>query len=272
MQHPAFQSFPRLTLYIGACILSGLTLILCQFGLIQVSFAHLWTEGLIFGLIFGILAYLLWFVVGFANFSDNQPLQKVVNYVALLLLTLGIWMGAGFLSLYILFPESIFHEFSRSFFLIGVYGLFLFVFVIRFYTSQVVEEDDTDEAAYPSEALDRTSPVAPEKTLEKISVKTGQKIHVIGIPEILFLQAEGDYVMIQATSGRFIKEQTMKYFEENLPSNLFIRIHRSCIVNATAISRIELYEKQNYRITLHSGHQLKASVAGYRLLKQHLQL
>lgn len=114
---------------------------------------------------------------------------------------------------------------------------------------------------------------APQRELlSTISVKTGQKIQMISMSDVLYFQAEGDYVLIQTVDGRFLKEQTMKYFEENLSPESFVRIHRSCIVHVEFISRIELYEKQNYRITLKTGHQLKASQTGYRLLKQTLKL
>jgi len=94
----------------------------------------------------------------------------------------------------------------------------------------------------------------------------------VQVSDILYLQAEGDYVMIHTAEGKYLKEQTMKYFEENLPAERFVRIHRSCIVHADCISKIELYEKQNYRITLKSGQQLKASSTGYKQLKAALKL
>jgi hypothetical protein len=276
MRHPAFESLPRLILFIGTNTIFGLALNLCQLGLIQVSVPELLVEGLIFGGLFGLSSYTLWFVVGFANLSGNQLFQKIINYTALSLLMLIAWLGTGSLLLYLIFPEAVFEELMRSILLISVFGLFLFTGAICFYTSSAFKNKREDEMEEVEDLSEKTSPkipnIIPGKTLDKISVKTGQKIHVIAISDIYFLQAEGDYVMIQTESGRFIKEQTMKYFEENLPTGQFVRIHRSCIVNTASISRIELYEKQNYRITLHSGHQLKASITGYKLLKQYLQL
>jgi DNA-binding LytR/AlgR family response regulator len=73
-------------------------------------------------------------------------------------------------------------------------------------------------------------------------------------------------------AGKYMKEQTMKYFEEHLPTTQFARVHRSCIVNLEAISRIELYEKQSQQLTLKNGHQIKTSQAGYKLLRQKLNL
>ena len=68
------------------------------------------------------------------------------------------------------------------------------------------------------------------------------------------------------------KVNGMKYFEEHLPTNKFVRIHRSYIVNVEAISRIELYEKQNQVITMKNGHHVKASQTGYKNLRKALNL
>ena len=90
--------------------------------------------------------------------------------------------------------------------------------------------------------------------------------------DIICLQADGDYVQIITATGKYLKEQTMKYFDENLPASLFVRVHRSCIVNIQTIARIELYDKQNQQLTLKNGHQIKVSQAGYKTLRAKLHL
>ena len=66
--------------------------------------------------------------------------------------------------------------------------------------------------------------------------------------------------------------KTMKYFETHLPENSFIRIHRSCIVNSDQIIRVELFGKDSYQVRLKTGVCLRASLTGYRLLKERLSL
>jgi DNA-binding LytR/AlgR family response regulator len=92
------------------------------------------------------------------------------------------------------------------------------------------------------------------------------------IPEILYLQADGDYVQIHTINGKYLKEQTMKYFELHLPAGQFVRVHRSTIVNVEMISRIELYEKQSQQLTLKNGQQVKTSPSGYKALRAALNL
>lgn len=64
----------------------------------------------------------------------------------------------------------------------------------------------------------------------------------------------------------------MKYFEAHLPASQFVRIHRSCIINAEQIMRIELFGKESYQVRLKNGASLRGSNAGYKLLKERLAL
>jgi len=113
---------------------------------------------------------------------------------------------------------------------------------------------------------------ASGKPLENIAVKTGRKIDMIPVGEILYLKSESDYVMIHTASGRFLKEQTMKQFEQSLPPEQFVRVHRSYMVNVRAISRIERYGKGEHLLILHTGATIRASEAGFRELRSRLKL
>ena len=108
--------------------------------------------------------------------------------------------------------------------------------------------------------------------IDRISVKDGARIHIIDLEEIFYLQASGDYVTIFTTTGQYLKEQTMKYFEQSLPSPAFVRIHRSTIVHTAQIARIELFGKETYQVRLKNGVTLRASHSGYKLLKEKLAL
>jgi len=60
----------------------------------------------------------------------------------------------------------------------------------------------------------------------------------------------------------------MQYFDTSLPSQEFIRIHRSYIVNASLITRIDLHEKDSHLALLTTGVRLPVSKAGYAKLKE----
>ena len=106
-----------------------------------------------------------------------------------------------------------------------------------------------------------------KQILERIVVKKGNKIHIINVEDIIYIESNGDYVMIYTKEGRFLKENTMKFYENRLDRKTFVRIHRSNILNINYLDKIELYKKESYLVHLKNGTKLKAGLSGYKLLK-----
>jgi two-component system LytT family response regulator len=106
--------------------------------------------------------------------------------------------------------------------------------------------------------------------IERVVVKTGIKIRVIPVEKINYLEAQDDYVMIYTDEGKHLKQATMSFFEENLDSNAFIRVHRSYIVRIDQVMQLEPYGKDTYVAKLKNGVTLKVSKSGLKNLKQKL--
>jgi len=102
---------------------------------------------------------------------------------------------------------------------------------------------------------------------ERVVVKTGGKIRIIPITEIHYLEAADDYVKIFTADGNFLKNKTMGYFENSLPAQQFVRVHRSYLVNIGEVTRIDPYEKENHLALLRSGARIPVSRSGYAKLK-----
>ena len=109
-----------------------------------------------------------------------------------------------------------------------------------------------------------------EEKLHRVVIKKSGKIHVISTGDINYLEAQDDYVMIYTNEGRYLKQQTMKYFEKHLDSQQFVRVHRSYIANITCIERIEPYEKSNFILILKDGNKVPVSRNGMQVLKENL--
>jgi two-component system, LytTR family, response regulator len=110
----------------------------------------------------------------------------------------------------------------------------------------------------------------PASPVNRIVVRKGNAINLIPVEQIRYVESQDDYVMIYHSTGKALKQQTMKFFEENLPKTDFVRIHRSYIVNIAEISRIEPYGKENHVAILKSGDKLSVSRAGYKQLREDL--
>lgn len=64
-----------------------------------------------------------------------------------------------------------------------------------------------------------------------IYIKAEKKMRKVFLSDILYLESLKDFVRIQTTSKAIITYQTITYFEEKLPDDQFIRVHRSFIVS-----------------------------------------
>jgi len=102
---------------------------------------------------------------------------------------------------------------------------------------------------------------------DKILIKDGPKIHIIPLDTVEIIEAQDDYVYVHTAAAKYLKQKTMKYFEEFLNSSDFIRIHRSYLVACKIIIKIEFLEKETYQVTLQSGKKLPVSKTGYQKLK-----
>lgn len=77
-----------------------------------------------------------------------------------------------------------------------------------------------------------------ESAHDYIFVKADKKFVKVKYSEIIYVEGLKDYVIIRTLTGRVITLQTMKSLEDKLPHNMFMRIHRSYIVNIDKINAI----------------------------------
>jgi two-component system, LytTR family, response regulator len=78
-----------------------------------------------------------------------------------------------------------------------------------------------------------------EKTEDYLFVKTDSKIYRIAYHDIIYAEANGNYTKIITTQQTLMPGITFSGFEQQLPSSVFIRVHRSFIINKSFITHIE---------------------------------
>jgi two-component system LytT family response regulator len=110
---------------------------------------------------------------------------------------------------------------------------------------------------------------SPKKWPEKITVKDGNDISFIRVPEIQWVDAAGDYMCIHASGNTHIMRITMKQLEALLNPEVFLRVHRSTIVNVNVITGAQSLDNGEYLLNLECGSQVKVS-RSYRDKVKHL--
>ncbi len=106
--------------------------------------------------------------------------------------------------------------------------------------------------------------------VERLFVKTGSKIDVIPVDTIHRIAAEDDYVEIHTEKGKFLKYDTMNYLEKCLPDSIFVRVHRSHIININLIEKMEKYGKDSYLVILKDKSKVNVSKSRVKELKEQL--
>ena len=105
---------------------------------------------------------------------------------------------------------------------------------------------------------------------ERIVVKDGTKVTLIPVLKLDYVEALDDYVSLVTEGKKHLKQQTISGLELALDPRLFVRIHRSYLVNLERVTRIEPYGKDSKVAILTNGVRLPVSRAGYARLKTQL--
>jgi len=91
-----------------------------------------------------------------------------------------------------------------------------------------------------------TAPVAaapvqdqPKDTATEFYVNIDRRLIKIEIASVNVVEAKGDYIHIKTEQKNYIVHSTLKKIEEKLPDTLFLKVHRTYIINTKKIIDIE---------------------------------
>jgi len=98
---------------------------------------------------------------------------------------------------------------------------------------------------------------------EHIFIKSNSKFFRVGFSDIIYIEGMKDYLKIHSTENVIITHQTMSEMENILPSNQFIRIHKSYIIAATRIKTVFGNSVDMEIVTLPIGLNYKERIMSY---------
>ncbi|WP_445456685.1 LytR/AlgR family response regulator transcription factor [Flavobacterium sp. HNIBRBA15423] len=79
----------------------------------------------------------------------------------------------------------------------------------------------------------------PEDNSKEFYVNIDRRLIKIDIPSVTIIEAKGDYILIKTDSKNYTVHSTLKKIEDKLPQDLFLKVHRSFIINTKKIIDIE---------------------------------
>jgi DNA-binding LytR/AlgR family response regulator len=128
-----------------------------------------------------------------------------------------------------------------------------------------VTEDQFFEAAGtslpPVIRVDAASLMRVSRQLESIAKRQGPRIAfkakgsilLLNLFDILAVQAEGNYVSLQHRPNPYLVHESLSSMAEKLKPYGFIRIHRSVVVNISAVEEVQPLPTGEYRLRLRGG-------------------
>ena len=131
-----------------------------------------------------------------------------------------------------------------------------------------VDESAQEPAQEPPHEIEPLRPLMEQLLKElrshrrhtaRVVVKTGGKVMFLRAEQIEWVEAAGNYVRLHVGGESHLFRESMKNMEARLDGDLFVRIHRSAIVNVDHIRELQPWFHGEYVVLLHDGTRLMAS-------------
>ncbi len=97
-------------------------------------------------------------------------------------------------------------------------------------------------------------------TKDKLVVKADGRVHFVAYADIIWIEAYDYYVKIHVGDRYFLLRDSLKHLERRLPSEQFVRIHKSSIVNRRYVEALLPQEHgSEFAVVLRNGPTLRSS-------------
>ena len=103
---------------------------------------------------------------------------------------------------------------------------------------------------------------APEY-LEWLTVKKDERIRLFKTEDIHWIEAQGNYVQLKFAENSELLRETMDVIETQLNPQIFVRIHRSAIINVNHVKELQVWRRGEYRVVMQGSKAFTLS-RGYR--------
>ena len=100
---------------------------------------------------------------------------------------------------------------------------------------------------------------SPPKTLKRIAVRSGGKTRFVDLKDVLWIQAAENYVQLHTATARHLVHSTIQSMLERLDPEVFVRVHRSAVVNVHHVNTVEAAGQGDYVLTLTNGSCVETS-------------
>ena len=93
----------------------------------------------------------------------------------------------------------------------------------------------------------------------RLAIQDGRQTNGVDVDTLDWIDAAGDYMCVHVKGEILVLRGTMKRLEELLDPKIFVRVHRSAIVNRHRVSSMRPHRNGEYFLRLRCDHELKLS-------------
>ncbi|KOY50795.1 LytR/AlgR family response regulator transcription factor [Polaribacter dokdonensis] len=135
-------------------------------------------------------------------------------------------------------------------------------YLLKPYTQErfkvAVEKVTSNIADNKAKELTNSLLMDAEKYPQKILVQAKNKLVTISVKDIIRIEAYGDYSKIITEEKTFISNYGISQLEQKLDEAIFLRVHRSSIINIDKIEELNKYGK-SYDVTMQNKDIVRVS-------------
>jgi len=103
--------------------------------------------------------------------------------------------------------------------------------------------------------------------LKRILIRDREQVHVLPVESITYIEAQDDYIAICADGKVYLKTQSLSEVEARLDAQIFVRVHRSYLINLSHLLAIERHGRDGHAARLQGGKLVPISRAGYERIR-----
>lgn len=133
-----------------------------------------------------------------------------------------------------------------------------------------MEKHQEDTSVRREEFVTGSAAVSRDMFLRKLAIKERGRIRLLDVPTIEWIEACGNYVNLHLGGSKHLVRETMNGIEARLDPSLFMRVHRSTIVNIRAVSEFRPFFNGSYLIMMKDQTRLYSSRGYHPKLDQFL--
>ena len=113
------------------------------------------------------------------------------------------------------------------------------------------------ELQHPRRTL--SDPRPESRYVSRFLVRTGTKTVVVRASDVDRVEADGNYVRLHVETRSYLLRETMNHLEQSLDPSVFVRIHRSAVVNMSRVREVEPHLGHDYLVRLSNGMRVRMS-------------